>query len=99
MSQSICNGMVRLDLSQSIWDNFFLVAPLVVIGTKEQLGGYDLAPKHMAMPLGWDNYFGFVCTPSHHTYQNICREKAFTVSFPHPEQIILASLSAAQVGS
>jgi len=94
MSQSICNSMVRLDLSQPIWDSFFLVAPLVIIGTRERLGGYDLAPKHMAMPLGWDNYFGFVCTPSHHTYHNIEREKAFTVSFPHPEQIILTSLSA-----
>jgi flavin reductase (DIM6/NTAB) family NADH-FMN oxidoreductase RutF len=87
--------MVSLNVSQPIWDNFFLVAPLVVIGTREPEGGYDLAPKHMVMPLGWDNYFGFVCTPSHHTYRNICREKVFTVSFPHPEQVVLASLSAA----
>jgi flavin reductase (DIM6/NTAB) family NADH-FMN oxidoreductase RutF len=49
----------------------------------------------MAMPLGWGNYFGFVCTPRHHTYQNIRREQAFTVSFPRPEQIILTSLGAA----
>lgn len=95
MPQAVCDGMVRLSLSQPIWNDFFLVAPLVVIGTREPEGGYDLAPKHMAMPLGWDNYFGFVCTPSHHTYQNICREKVFTVSFPHPEQVVLASLSAA----
>jgi flavin reductase (DIM6/NTAB) family NADH-FMN oxidoreductase RutF len=87
--------MIRLDLQQPIWDNFFLVAPLVVIGTREPGGGYDLAPKHMAMPIGWENYFGFVCTPQHHTYQNICREQAFTVSFPKPEQVVLASLSAA----
>jgi flavin reductase (DIM6/NTAB) family NADH-FMN oxidoreductase RutF len=87
--------MIRLSLNQPIWDNFFLVAPLVVIGTREIGGGYDLAPKHMAMPLGWDNYFGFVCTPRHHTYQNVCREQAFTVSFPHPEQVVLASLAAA----
>ncbi|WP_416669877.1 flavin reductase family protein [Egbenema bharatensis] len=86
--------MVRLDSQQPIWDHFFLVAPLVVIGTRELEGGYDLAPKHMAMPIGWDNYFGFVCTPRHHTYQNICREKVFTVSFPHPDQVVLASLSA-----
>jgi flavin reductase (DIM6/NTAB) family NADH-FMN oxidoreductase RutF len=87
--------MIRLSLNQPIWDHFFLVAPLVVIGTREPGGGYDLAPKHMAMPLSWDNYFGFVCTPRHHTYQNVCREKGFTVSFPRPDQVVLASLSAA----
>jgi len=87
--------MINLDLHQPIWDNFFLVAPLVVIGTREAEGGYDLAPKHMAMPIGWDNYFGFICTPRHHTYQNVRREKAFTISFPHPDQVVLASLSAA----
>ena len=87
--------MINLNLHQPIWDNFFLVAPLVVIGTREVEGGYDLAPKHMAMPIGWDNYFGFVCTPRHHTYQNVRREKAFTASFPHPDQVVLASLSAA----
>lgn len=95
MPHSVCDGIVSLDLSQPIWDSFFLVAPLVVIGTREPDGGYDLAPKHMAMPIGWDNYFGFVCTPRHHTYQNVLREQAFTVSFPRPEQVVLASLSAA----
>ena len=25
------------------------------LGTREPDGGYDLAPKHMATPLGWDN--------------------------------------------
>ncbi len=95
MPHSVCDGIVSLDLSQPIWDRFFLVAPLVVIGTREPDGGYDLAPKHMAMPIGWENYFGFVCTPRHHTYQNVLREQAFTVSFPRPEQVVLASLSAA----
>ncbi len=95
MPHVVCDGIVALDVSQPIWDSFFLVAPLVVIGTREPEGGYDLAPKHMAMPIGWENYFGFVCTPSHHTYQNVCREQSFTVSFPRPEQVVLASLSAA----
>ena len=85
---------VGLDLTYNIWDRFFLVAPLVIIGSKEEAGTYDLAPKHLAMPLGWGNYFGFVCTPSHGTYQNIVREKEFTVSFPNPDQIVLTSLSA-----
>lgn len=85
--------MIALDTKQPIWDHFFTVAPLVVIGTKEG-DGYDLAPKHMATPLGQDNYFGFVCTPRHSTYHNVEREGCFTVSFPKPDQVILTSLAA-----
>lgn len=83
-----------LDVSHAIWDRFFWVAPLVVIGTREPDGSHDLAPKHMATPLGWQNYFGFVCTPRHATYRNAIREDAFTVSYPRPEQLIHTSLSA-----
>lgn len=89
------NELVRLDLNQPVWERFFSVAPLIVVGTREPDGSYDLAPKHMAMPLGWENYFGFVCTPRHRTYQNIRREQVFTVSFPRPDQVVLTSLSAA----
>ena len=94
MLKSAPDELVSLDLSLPIWSRFFSVAPLIVVGTKEADGNYDLAPKHMAMPLGWDNYFGFVCTPSHRTYQNIVREQAFTVSFPRPDRVILTSLGA-----
>jgi len=79
----------------SIWDQIFTVAPLVVIGTKERQG-YDLAPKHMAMPLGFGKYFGFVCTPRHNTFSNVLATGGFTVSFPKPDQIITTSLSASQ---
>lgn len=82
-----------LDLSQAVWNHFFMVAPLVVIGTKEG-DQYNLAPKHMVTALGHDNYFGFVCTPKHATYHNVRREKAFTVSFINPNQVVLASLAA-----
>jgi flavin reductase (DIM6/NTAB) family NADH-FMN oxidoreductase RutF len=95
MSQSLYEELVSLDLSRPLWEHFFTVAPLIVVGTKEAEGGYDLAPKHLALPLGWENYFGFICTPRHHTYQNVKREKVFTVSFPRPDQVVLASLSAA----
>ncbi len=88
------DDLVRLDVSVPIWDRFFMVAPLVVIGTREQNGEYDLAPKHMVTPLGWENYFGFVCTPEHATYQNILREEVFTVSFPTADAVVLASLAA-----
>ena len=86
--------LVTLDTEKSIWNRIFTVAPLVVIGTREPDGRANLAPKHMAFPLGWNNYFGFVCTPSHSTYQNIVRTESFTVSFPKPEQVLLASLAA-----
>ena len=86
--------LVELDVSQPVWDRFFWVAPLVLVGTREPDGGHDLAPKHMAMPMGWENYFGFVCTPRHHTYSNIQREGVFTVSYPRPNQLVLTSLAA-----
>ena len=86
--------LVELDTSQAIWDRFFWVAPLVLVGTREEDGGHDLAPKHMAFPLGWDNFFAFVCTPRHRTYSNLRRSGAFTVSYPRPTQLVLASLAA-----
>ncbi len=88
------SGLIELDVAQPIWDRFFWVAPLVLVGTREADGRHDLAPKHMAMPLGWDNYYGFVCTPRHHTYANIQRSGVFTVSYPRPAQLVLASLAA-----
>ncbi len=86
--------LVSLDTGHPIWDHFFTVAPLVVVGTREEDGQYDFAPKHMVTPLGWDNYFGFVCTPEHATYQNIRREGTFTVTFPNEDAIVSTSLSA-----
>jgi flavin reductase (DIM6/NTAB) family NADH-FMN oxidoreductase RutF len=83
-----------LDVSQPIWDRFFTVAPLVLVGTMEENGEVDLAPKHMAFPMGWDNYFGFVCTPRHRTLQNAQRAGVFTVSYPRPSQLVLTSLAA-----
>lgn len=87
------NDYFKLDISNPIWEKIFTVSPLVVVGTKEG-HKYNLAPKHMAIPIGVDNYFGFVCTPKHKTYQNITKTKEFTVSFPLPNQLVLASLSA-----
>ncbi len=87
--------MIELDLSQPIWSKFFLVAPLVLVGTRHPDGTVDLAPKHLALPLSWDNYFGFVCSPEHATYRNIQRDRRFGVSFPRPEQVLQTSLAAA----
>lgn len=84
---------ISLDISEPIWAHFFTVAPLVIIGTKEGVG-YDMAPKHMAIPLGFNNYFGFVCTPKHRTYHNARIHEEFSVSYLHPKQIIQAAISA-----
>ncbi len=89
------NDIVTLDPEQPFWERFYMVAPLVVIGTRnEEEGDYNLAPKHMAAPMGWEDYFGFVCTPKHKTYRNAVRHGAYTVSYPKPSQVVLASLAA-----
>lgn len=78
----------------SVWERVFTVAPLVLVGSREPSGHYDIAPKHMAMPLGWSGRFGFVCTPRHATHANVEREGVFTVSFPHRFQVVQAALAA-----
>lgn len=88
------NELVSVPTDVPVWDSFFLVAPLVLVATKEDESVYDVAPKHMAMPLGWDNYFCFVCTPRHATYGNTVRHGSFTVSFPQPSQILETSMAA-----
>lgn len=86
--------VVPLTLDTSFWERVYMVAPLVIIGTQNEDGQYNLAPKHMATPMGWDNYFGFVCTPRHKTYRNAVRTDTFTVSYPRPSQVVLSSLAA-----
>jgi len=93
METVLQDNILSLDITTSIWERVFTIAPLVIIGTKEDKG-YDLAPKHMVTPLGFGNYFGFVCTPRHATYSNIVKNNFFTVSFPVPEQVMETALSA-----
>ncbi|MDT8436740.1 MAG: flavin reductase family protein [Gemmatimonadota bacterium] len=95
MARRPLQKLVRLDLRRPIWDRFYWVAPLAVIGTLDPDGRPDFAPKHMITPMGWQNFFGFVCTPRHATYANAVREGAFTVSMPRPDQVVIASLCAA----
>ena len=87
--------LVPLPVDHQIWERVFCVAPLVIVGSKEPTGEYNLAPKHMAMPLGLSKYFCFVCSPRHTTYHNIRRAGAFTVSYPRVGQVVQTSLSAA----
>lgn len=87
--------MIPLELGHAVWEQVYMVAPLIIVGTREPDGTYDLAPKHLAIPMSWQDHYGFVCTPSHATYANAMREGCFTVSFPRPDQVLLTSLAAA----
>jgi flavin reductase (DIM6/NTAB) family NADH-FMN oxidoreductase RutF len=89
------DSIISLATDRPIWDRFFSVAPLVIVGSKEESGQFNLAPKHLAMPLGWVNYYCFVCSPQHTTYHNIRRSGVFTVSYPRPADVLLASLASA----
>lgn len=93
MIRTLSKKWVPLDTERPIWNRFFMIAPLAVVGTREE-DGYDLAPKHMITPMGFDNYFGFVCTSTHGTYQNIRKKGEFTVSFPRPDHTLITSLTA-----
>lgn len=91
---SASQNVVEIDTSVPIWQRFFTVAPLVLIGTRDDDGAIDLAPKHMVTPMGWQNFFGFVCSPQHGTCRNIDRSGVFTVSYPRPSQVLMTSLAA-----
>jgi flavin reductase (DIM6/NTAB) family NADH-FMN oxidoreductase RutF len=88
------NRLIDLDTSSPVWERFFTVAPLVLIGTTDRDGSPDFAPKHMVTPMGWQNYFGFVCSHTHATCSNIQRTGQFTVSYPKPGQVLYSSLAA-----
>ena len=94
MAEKRNDTMVELDIEKDIWDKCYTVHSLQLIGSKEEDGHYNFAPKHMAMPMGLSNHFGFMGTPRKSTYRNIQRENVFTVSFPKPEQLTLSSLTA-----
>jgi len=91
---STTSNIVEIDTTVPIWEQFFTVAPLVLVGSMDPDGALDLAPKHMVTPMGWQNYFGFVCTPRHATCSNIERTGVFTVSYPKPSQVLITSLAA-----
>ena len=94
MSDAARTHLVEIGTDTPVWDRFFTVAPLVLIGTEDSDGSPDLAPKHMVTPMGWQNYFGFVCAPQHSTCRNIARTGEFTVSYPKPSQVLYSSLAA-----
>ena len=86
--------VVELSLDMPIWNRVFTVAPLVVVGSRDASGWYELAPKHLALPLGWDRFFGFVAKEEETTHRNVKRDRCFTVSFPNPSSVVVTSLAA-----
>lgn len=84
---------MELDPGGSIWDQVHTVAPLVLVGTKEG-DGHDLAPKHLAMPIGFDEFFTFACTPEHHTFTNVEAHGEFTVSYVRPDAVVMIGQAA-----
>jgi len=95
MASEKSRQLISLPVDHPIWSRVFSVAPLVIVGSKEPSGEYNLAPKHMAMPLGLGHYFCFVCGPRHATYHNIRRAGVFTVSYPRVGEVVYTSLAAA----
>jgi len=93
MKNQRANNLIKLNTKESIWDHVFMIAPLIVVGTKEG-ENYDLAPKHMATPIGFSDFFAFICTPNHSTYHNLNKTGEFSISFPFPDQVVLTSLCA-----
>ncbi len=91
----MADPIVQLDPDSALWDRVFTIAPLVLVGTREPNGEYDLAPKHLAFPVGWGPFFAFVCTPRHATYHNVLATDTFTVSYPRPEQVVVTGQAAA----
>lgn len=86
--------LTPLNLEFPVWEQVFTVHPLIIVGTLNEDGSPNFAPKHMVFPLGWKNYFGFVCTPRHQTYKNIKHKGDFTVTYPKPDQLVETSLTA-----
>ena len=44
--------IIELDAGKPIWDRCFMVAPLVLVGTRDEDGSLDLAPKAHGVPDG-----------------------------------------------
>lgn len=86
--------LTHLNLEFPVWEQVFTVHPLVIVGTVGADSTPNFAPKHMVFPLGWGNYFGFVCTPAHQTYKNIKESGEFTVTYPKPDQVVITSMTA-----
>jgi len=86
------SDLVSIELDDRLWERVLVASPLVLVGTRESDGSQDFAPKHRVVTL--ERHVGFVCRPSHATWRNALRERAFTVTWPGPRQIVVAAAAA-----
>jgi flavin reductase (DIM6/NTAB) family NADH-FMN oxidoreductase RutF len=81
---------IPLGVDRPIWDRFFTVAPLVIIGSKEPDGTTSRRSTWRCRSGGR--------TPRSCAARNMAcgtsRERQFTVSFPRPTEIVASSLAA-----
>jgi len=78
------SGKVQLDSHA----RYYSVKPIILVTTIGPSGISNVAPKTQCMDVGRrEEYFAFVCTPQHHTYQNIKANREFVVNYPGPELI------------
>jgi len=69
-------------------DQYFTIKPIILVTTLRRSGLPNVAPKTQCMSVGRrEEYFAFVCTPKHHTYQNAKADKEFVVNYPGPNLI------------
>jgi len=67
---------------------YFTVKPTILVTTLGPGNIPNVAPKTQCMDVGRrEEYFAFVCTPKHHTYQNAKANKEFVANYPSPELI------------
>lgn len=77
------------------YGRYFTVKPLILVTTLGPRGLPNVAPKTQNMDVGRrEQYFAFVCTPKHHTYQNAKANREFVVNYPGPELIEKVSAAA-----
>jgi flavin reductase (DIM6/NTAB) family NADH-FMN oxidoreductase RutF len=74
---------------------YFTVKPLILVTTLGPTGLPNVAPKTQNMDVGRsEEYFAFVCTPEHHTYQNAKASGEFVINYPGPDLIRNVSSSS-----
>lgn len=94
MTRILPPHLLSLELKQPLWSRFFSIAPVVLVGTRNEDGSQDLFTTHCVLPLANPNRFAVLVPPSTPTARNAAREGAFAVSFPRPGQVVEASLAA-----
>ena len=75
-----------------IWDRVSTVNPLVLVGTKEEDEGYDIAPKAHGLSAGLGQLLRLCLYAAPPDLRQPRREGVFTVTYPRPTQVVLASL-------